>query len=196
MTGKRRRKRAASFSREKEVKGSLDNNFLRKIMDILEKIIFPIQAVCMYASVATIFITVAAREIFKYSIVWGYEVASFFIIVLLFLGMPVNIHHNSNLKVTALYDICPHKVKNILNIIHSAVITVVLVMMAVGFVAYMERLGHVFMSASKFPNWLYYGAIGVGVVLSFLELLTEIVEWAIRKKNKLPGKEESDTCQA
>ena len=144
----------------------LKKNYLRVFMDKVEQIIFPIQAICIYASVLMIFVTVAARELFKIGITWGYEVACFFIIVLLFIGMPVNIHHDRNLKVTALFEVCPKPVQKALKLLHFVIIFAVLIMMAIGFKEYMGKLGYVKLAASKFPNWLYYGAIGIGIGLS------------------------------
>lgn len=162
----------------------MEKNILRPFMDILEKIIFPIQSVCIYCSVLTVFITVMAREVFKYSIVWGYEIACFFVIVLLFIGMPVNLHHNTNLKVTALYDHMPPKIQSAMNLLHFVIITFVLILMAIGFKGYMGKVGHIALAASKFPNWLYYGSIGIGIFLSILEMITEFLDFFVKKDNK------------
>ncbi|MDC7286947.1 TRAP transporter small permease [Blautia schinkii] len=163
----------------------MEKNFLRPVMDKIEKIIFPIQSICVYCSVLMVFITVMARELFHFSIVWGYEVACFFVIVLLFIGMPVNLHHNTNLKVTALYDVFPSSVQKALNVLHFLIILFVLILMAVGFKEYMSKLGHVVMAASKFPNWLYYGAIGIGIVLSLVEMLTEVLDLLVKKDKSM-----------
>lgn len=161
----------------------MEKNILRPIMDKIEKIIFPIQSICIYCSVLMVFITVMARELFHISIVWGYEVACFFVIVLLFIGMPVNLHHNTNLKVTALYDVMPEKIQKCLNVLHFVIILFVLILMAIGFRDYMGKLGKVVLAASKFPNWLYYGSIGIGIVLSLVEMITELLDVFVKKEN-------------
>lgn len=160
----------------------LMQNYLRTFMDFLEKkICFPIQAICIYASVFSVFLTVAARELFRINIVWGYEIASFFIIVLLYIGMPAALHHNLNLSVSFIYDICNQKMQKALRVLFFVLEFIVLVMIAVGFHAYMSTLGNVTLAASKFPNWLYYGVIGVGVWLSLLELVTELFDLMVKK---------------
>lgn len=159
----------------------MEKNILRPLMDKIEKIIFPIQSICIYCSVLTVFVTVMARELFHISIVWGYEIACFFVIVLLFIGMPVNLHHNTNLKVTALYDIMSEPIQKILNLLHFAIIVFVLILMAIGFKDYMSKLGNVVLAALKFPNWLYYGSIGIGIGLSLLEMLTELLDFLVKK---------------
>ncbi len=163
----------------------MEKNFLRPIMDKIEKIIFPIQSICVYCSVLMVFITVMAREVLHVSIVWGYEVACFFVIVLLFIGMPVNLHHNTNLKVTALYDVMPRAVQKVFSVLHFLIILFVLILMAIGFRGYMSKLGQVVLAASKFPNWLYYGAIGIGIFLSLVEMLTEVLDLLVKKEKKL-----------
>lgn len=162
----------------------MERNFLRPIMDKIEKIIFPIQSICVYCSVLMVFITVMAREVLHISIVWGYEVACFFVIVLLFIGMPVNLHHNTNLKVTALYDVMPASIQKIFSVLHFLIILFVLILMAIGFKEYMGKLGKVVMAASKFPNWLYYGSIGIGIALSLVEMLTEVLDLLVKKDKK------------
>lgn len=172
----------------------LKTNYLRKFMDIVEKCLVPVQGVCIYASVAMIFVTVMARELFKISIVWGYEIACFFVIVLLFVGMGNNIHHDTNLKVSAVLDVCPPTAKKVLHIFHFFAISCVLVMMAIGFYQYMNKLGNVVLAASKFPNWLYYGAIGIGIALSALEMVAEILDLFIQKE-PIQGVPENETPQ-
>ncbi len=162
----------------------MEKNVLRPIMDKIEKIIFPIQSICIYCSVLMVFITVMARELFHISIVWGYEIACFFVIVLLFIGMPINLHHNTNLRVTALYDVMSEKIQKILNVFYFVVILFVLILMAIGFYEYMSKLGQVVLAASKFPNWLYYGSIGIGIILSLAEMLTEFLDFFVRKEEQ------------
>lgn len=159
----------------------MEKNILRSFMDKIEKIIFPIQSICVYCSVLMVFITVMARELFHLSIVWGYEIGCFFVIVLLFIGMPVNLHHNTNLKVTALYDIMPKGIQKFFDVLHFGIILFVLILMAIGFHDYMGKVGSVVLAASKFPNWLYYGSIGIGIGLSLLEMLTELIDVFIKK---------------
>lgn len=162
----------------------MEKNILRPFMDILEKIIFPIQSVCIYCSVLTVFITVMAREVFKYSIVWGYEIACFFVIVLLFIGMPVNLHHNTNLKVTALYDHMPPE--NTVSYEFTPLCDYYICSDPYGdrIQRIYGKVGHIALAASKFPNWLYYGSIGIGIFLSILEMITEFLDFFVKKDNK------------
>ena len=54
----------------------LKKNYLRPGLEWVYKLFFVVQSICMYASVATIAFTVLMRELFRVSIVWGYEITS------------------------------------------------------------------------------------------------------------------------
>lgn len=160
----------------------LKSNPLRTGLDWLDKFFFVIQSICMYASVATVIFTVLMREIFKVSIVWGYEIACWFVIILLFLGMPHNLHYNANLSVTFVYDISPKVVQKILRVIHFVVELAVLIMMASGFKIWITKVGSGTLPASGFTNVLYYGVIGIGVAVSFVEMFAEIIDLFVKKE--------------
>ena len=85
----------------------LKKNYLRPGLEWVYKLFFVVQSICMYASVATIAFTVLMRELFRVSIVWGYEIACWFVIILVFTSMPYNLYHKTNIGVTFVYDISP-----------------------------------------------------------------------------------------
>lgn len=160
----------------------IKKNPLRTMLDWVEKIFFVIQAVCLYASIATVVVTVLARELFKISIVWGYEIACWFVIILLFLGMAGNLHHRRNLYVTFVFDIINPVAQKFLQVLHFLVEVVVICMMAVGFQTWITKVGGGKLPASGFTNIQYYGIIGVGILFSVLELICEIVDLAVKKE--------------
>ena len=83
----------------------LKKNVLRTGLEWLYKWLFVIQSVCMYASVATIVVTVVMREVFRVSLVWGYEIACWFVIILVFTAMPENLYRKTNISVSIVYDV-------------------------------------------------------------------------------------------
>lgn len=159
----------------------LKKNVLRTGLEWLYKWLFVIQSVCMYASVATIVVTVVMREVFRVSLVWGYEIACWFVIILVFTAMPENLYRKTNISVSIVYDVSPKPVRKALGLIHYLVEVAALVMMAVGFRIWITRVGHGIMVASGMSNIAYYGVLGVGVGLSLLEMFVEIIDLFAKK---------------
>ena len=162
----------------------IKKNPLRTGLDWVYKIFFVIQSVCMYAAVLTVVATVLLREVFKISLVWGYEIACWFVIILVFLGMPRNLRYKTNIGVSFVYDISPKAVQTIFSIIHFVVEVTVLVMMTSGFKIWITRVGKATLPASRFTNTMYYGVVGIGVAFSLLEMFTEIIDLFVKKEEK------------
>ena len=162
----------------------IKKNPLRTGLDWVYKIFFVIQSVCMYASVLTVVATVLLREVFKISLVWGYEIACWFVIILVFLGMPRNLRYKTNIGVSFVYDISPKAVQTIFSIIHFVVEVTVLVMKTSGFKIWITRVGKATLPASRFTNTMYYGVVGIGVAFSLLEMFTEIIDLFVKKEEK------------
>ena len=159
----------------------LKKNYLRPGLEWVYKLFFVVQSICMYASVATIAFTVLMRELFRVSIVWGYEIACWFVIILVFTSMPYNLYHKTNIGVTFVYDISPKVVKKIFSVIHFFVELACLIMMASGFKIWLTKVGMGTMVASGFTNLAYYGVLGIGIALSLAELFAEVIDLFVKK---------------
>ena len=159
----------------------LKKNYLRPGLEWVYKLFFVVQSICMYASVATIAFTVLMRELFRVSIVWGYEIACWFVIILVFTSMPYNLYHKTNIGVTFVYDISPKVVKKIFSVIHFFVELACLIMMASGFKIWLTKVGMGTMVASGFTNIAYYGVLGIGIALSLVELFAEVIDLFVKK---------------
>lgn len=159
----------------------LKKNYLRPGLEWVYKLFFVVQSICMYTSVATIAFTVLMRELFRVSIVWGYEIACWFVIILVFTSMPYNLYHKTNIGVTFVYDISPKVVKKIFSVIHFFVELACLIMMASGFKIWLTKVGMGTMVASGFTNLAYYGVLGIGIALSLVELFAEVIDLFVKK---------------
>ena len=159
----------------------LKKNYLRPGLEWVYKLFFVVQSICMYASVATIAFTVLMRELFRVSIVWGYEIACWFLIILVFTSMPYNLYHKTNIGVTFVYDISPKVVKKIFSVIHFFVELACLIMMASGFKIWLTKGGMGTMVASGCTNLAYYGVLGIGIALSLVELFAEVIDLFVKK---------------
>ena len=156
-------------------------NYLRVGLDWVYKLFFGVQTVCIYASLLTIVATVLAREIFTYNIVWGYEIACWFVIILVYIAVPANLYKKNDIKVDVLYNISPKVIKTALSVLHFCIEFAVLIMMATGFKTWLTMVGHGHLAASGLTNTMYYGVIGVGVILGLIEMVCELVDLFVKK---------------
>lgn len=160
----------------------LKKNVLRSGLNRVYSWLFVLQSICMYASVATVAVTVIMRELFTVSIVWGYEIACWFVIILVFTSMPANLYRKSNIGVSFVFDMSPKYVKIVFSVIHYLVEVACLVMMAAGFKIWITKVGMGKMVASGFTNIQYYGVLGVGIFLSLIEMFCEIIDLFVVKE--------------
>ena len=159
----------------------LKKNILRSGLIWLYKWLFVVQSICMYASVGTVVLTVVMREVFKISLVWGYEIACWFFIILVFTAMPENLYRKTNISVSVLYDAVPNSARRVLGLVHYLVEVACLVMMAIGFRIWITTVGHGVMVASGMSNIMYYGILGVGIFVSLLEMFCQIIDLFVKK---------------
>lgn len=104
------------------------------------------------------------------SLTWAEEMCRFLWIATVFLSLPYTIRTETMLRVTALIDILPWKLRNIMNII---VDVVTFAMMAVlsyySFIVLQRILASGELSpAMMFPMWILYALVLIGFVLAAL----------------------------
>ena len=167
---------------------ALRRNLLRTCLLFLYlKIFQPIEIVCAYLMFLSVFITVAVREVLRIGIIWGYEIASFWAIILVFLATPHNLYLNADLRVGIVYEALKGIPRKIMKVFHYLCVTFVIYSLAIGFYQYMNAVGYVTQSATKFPNWLFFGAVGIGVFISILELIAQIIDlFVVQGENEKP----------
>ena len=156
---------------------ALKRNLLRIGLNFLYiKIFQPIEIVCAYLMFLSVFFTVLLREVFRIGIIWGYEIASFWAIILVFLATPHNLHLNADLRVGIIYDSLKGIHAKIMRVFHYLCFTFVIYALAIGFYQYMKAVSHVPQPATRFPNWLFFGVVGIGIGFSILELIAQIID--------------------
>ena len=156
-------------------------NYLRYGLDWVYKFFFAVQSVCIYASLLCIIFTVLMRELFTVSIVWGYEIACWFVIILVYIAIPANLHTKSDIKVDVVYNYSPKVVQRILSVLHFGIEIAVLIMMATGFKTWLTMVGHGHLAASGLTNTMYYGVIGVGIIFGLIEMFCEVIDLFVKK---------------
>jgi TRAP-type C4-dicarboxylate transport system permease small subunit len=120
--------------------------------------------------------------VLRIGISWGYELAAFWAVILVFFAMPHNLFLNEDLRVGIIYDALKGIPKKVIDLIHYIGFCVVIYGMTIAFYQFVTLLGHVEQNATHFPNWFFFGAIGIGVGISILELIAQIIDLFVEKK--------------
>ena len=88
-----------------------------------------------------VFAQVVLRELFGIGVQWVYEFSCFMQVTMVWLGVPILLYQDSNLKITALYRVLPAFFKRILDFLRYGVYLCCAGFMAYGYVLYVKNLG-------------------------------------------------------
>ena len=99
----------------------------------------------------------------------------------MYIAVPANLYKKNDIKVDVLYNISPKVIKTALSVLHFCIEFAVLIMMATGFRTWITMVGSGKLPASRFTNVMYYGVIGVGVILGLIEMVCELVDLFVKK---------------
>jgi len=148
---------------------------MKKVLDVMDKILTAIIAVLLAAIIVLVLIQVAARNM-KMSTPWTEEVAKYLLIWLTFLGAPVVFRRNEHLMVDLLYIRYSPKVRWITRLIFDVFIIV--------FVAYLTYFGIELCShpstlkfvspASGIPRVYIFSALPVGSAIMLVYVIYDI----------------------
>ncbi len=108
---------------------------------------------------------------------WAEELCRFAWIATVFLSLGYTIRTNSSLKVTAIADILPWKVHNVLNIFIEAFQCVLLVILSYSSIIVLQRIlesGET-SPAMQWPMWIMFLIIAIGFILGTLRSLQMFV---------------------
>jgi len=147
------------------------------VMDFLSEQLLRGQVFCLLMMTFVVFAQVVLREVFKIGIQWAFELACFFQVTLVFLGMPVLLYKKSNISVSLLLDKLPPKGKQLLNIIGYLVAVFSVDVMAYGFYLYITKAGSFTTATLQMPNYLFFFSAGIGIALSIVALLCQLIDF-------------------
>ncbi len=129
------------------------------------------QGISLWAMCILVFYQVIMREVFGVGISWVYEVSCFFQVTMVWLGVPILLYHNDNIRITALYAKLPEKAQKVLNVMYYLIYIICFVMICYGYYEYIQALGTVASAVLRIPNYIFYGSFIFGIVISVLVLI-------------------------
>lgn len=129
------------------------------------------QGICLWAMCLLVFYQVIMREVFGVGIAWVYEMSCFFQISMVWLGVPILLYHNDNIRITALYTKFPISVQKALNVLYYIIYVICFIMMCTGYYYYLTSIGSMTSVVMRIPNYIYFGSFAFGIAISVLVLI-------------------------
>ena len=92
-------------------------------------------------------------------------------VTMVWLGVPILLYKDSNIQITALYNVCPRPVKRALDLLRYGIYLCCAGFMAYGYVLYVENLGIMKSSVLRMPNYVFFGSMAFGISMTVLVML-------------------------
>ena len=143
------------------------DTFFNRIFSVFKGI----QVICIFGISGLVFLQVILREVFLIGVQWVYEWSCFMQVTLVWLGMPILLYGDKLLSVTALYNIFPTIIKRVLDVLRYLILLCCTGFMTYGYVLYVKNLGIMKSPVVGFPNWVFYGSMFFGLVMTILVLI-------------------------
>ncbi len=129
------------------------------------------QGISLWAMCILVFYQVIMREVFGVGIPWVYELSCFFQITMVWLGVPILLYRNDNIRITAIYTKLPEFFQKFLNVLYYIIYIVCFAMICYGYYEYIKSLATVSSAVLHIPNYVFYGSFVFGISISVLVLI-------------------------
>ncbi len=150
---------------------------LRRILDGSVHAIVAVQGLLLVGMVVLVFGQVVFREAFKVGVHWLYELALFFQVSLVFMGVPVLVHKKGDIAITVLTDAVAPRYRRWFELGSMMVIAFCSVLVFAGYFLYIHRFGSVLTPTLKMPASLFFGAVPIGFALNSVVLFHQSLSW-------------------
>lgn len=161
---------------------------LRQFLDSTFEVVTWIQGALLVGIVMLVFGQVVFREVFSVGAHWLYELATFFQVSLVFIGVPVLVHNRSNVAISALTDAVSPRRRKQLYFVTMLIIAFCSVLMVVSYILYVRRFGWVLTPTLKMPARLFFVSVVIGYALNGLVLVHQTL-WYLNEGNCTEGED-------
>lgn len=161
--------------------------FLEKLDKVMDKI----ECYCVgYATIIMtliMFINVVLRNFFHSGLVWGNELSSYLNILAVFVVISAGFKHGSHVGVDAFVRILPKKIKKAVNIVTKICILIFCVLVSYLSIKMVIAQTNQVSPVLNIPLSLIYGFMVIGMIMSSIRVIMEIVKDITGDVEDLPG---------
>lgn len=148
---------------------------LKGLVDGLDNTIAALERVIMATGVILMAVNtianVISRFVFNHSIIFAEELNSIFILLVTFAGLGYAARHGRHIRMSAISDAMPHRVRKVLMIVITGVTAILLLLLAwyaVQYIVNIQSKGRVY-PALGFPVYLSFLWVPVGLLVSGIQ---------------------------
>ena len=151
---------------------------LKKLDRILDKFEENVVGIATLAMVLVIFINVVLRNFFSTSLPWGNEVSSYLNVLAVYIAVGAGFKYGTHVGVSVVVDnVFPKKWRKGIDVITEVFVLIFCgmgVVFAIRMAMLQMHMGQV-SAVLRMPLWIIYGIIMVGMILSCIRVIMNIV---------------------
>ena len=155
-----------------------------------------ISAVLFIAIMVLLFIQVISRYVLGYSFTWTEELSIILFVWMTYMGVSSAVTYRKNLRIDALLDVVPFKVKKAMLIISDVIFIIFNIYLIFPFVELIGSIGNSKTPLLGIPKALSYWLIPVVLVIASLKLLGDIYKLAHEDEKRLGASKPSIDLEA
>ncbi|MFI3257188.1 MAG: TRAP transporter small permease subunit [Spirochaetales bacterium] len=134
-----------------------------------------LQLISICGVVLLVFFQIVIREVFSVGVAWIYEIARFFQVTLVYLGVPILLRRNENVQILVIYDALPPKVQKILAMIQFIICFITVALLMISNYFFLSSFYNVKTATLGIPNIVFFFSTAVGLIISFLVLVEKFI---------------------
>lgn len=157
---------------------------LKRIIDISAKHLRRIQIACLLMISLLIFLQIVVREVFSTGVTWLYELACFFQVTLVYLGIPILLENGENISITFLVEMMPKKMQTVLTVFHWIIYAFCTIILTISFILFMQGFWDIKSATLRMPNIMFFFSLFVGLIFNLLVIVNRVAT-TLKKERSL-----------
>lgn len=135
-----------------------------------------VSAILFIVIMCLLFLQVVSRYVFKHSFTWTEELSILLFVWMTYLGVSSAVTHRKNLRIDALLDVVPFKVKKTLLILGDVIFIIFNIYLIFPFIELIGSIGTSRTPILGIPKAITYWLIPVILVISSIKLVFDIIK--------------------
>jgi C4-dicarboxylate transporter DctQ subunit len=156
---------------------------LQKILNSIDILTEALVIVGVVVITLTVFLAVLSRYVFVSPIVWTIEIARFFFVWIVLLGVSITERYEAHFRVTTFVDTLSQSVRIFVNLLADLVVIITLIILFFISLPYVEQGSRGISPVLQMPlNYLFI-SLPIGVVLALLSRLRKVGHYIYEIRN-------------
>jgi len=147
---------------------------LQKILNLIDILTEALVILCLVVITLTVFLAALSRYVFVSPIAWTIEIARFFFIWMVLLGVSITEKYEAHFRVTTFVDSLSQSVRISVNLLADLVVIITLIILFFTSLPYVEQGSRGISPVLQLPLNYVFISLPIGVVLALLSRLRKV----------------------